>query len=138
MIDNNKELVRRFMAEVFDQGNLDVVDEIVAEDFVDHAAPPQQSAGREGVKQVASMFQQAFSGWRTDIEGMICEGDTVAFWGTGHGVHAGAFMGVEATGKEISIPGMHVVVLRDGKIAEHWSYNDQIGTMRQLGLIPGH
>lgn len=132
--EDNKALVRRFSVEVFDEGNTSLVDEILAEDFVDHTAPAVQPPGREGVKWVAKMFQEAFTNWRTEIEGVIAEGDTVAFWGTGRGVHTGTFMGVPGSGREISIPGMHIIKIRNGKIAEHWSYNDQMGTMHQLGV----
>jgi steroid delta-isomerase-like uncharacterized protein len=138
MSDDAKAIVRRLTAEVFDKGDVAVVDELVAPDFVDHTAPPGTPPGPDGVRFVASMFQAAFSGWETEIHGMIAEGDTVAFWGTGSGIHSGTFMGIPATGKRISIPGMHIVKVRNGRVAEHWSYNDQMGTMRQLGIVPGH
>lgn len=134
--EENKALVLRLATVVFDEGNLDAIDELVAPDFVDHTAPADQPPGREGIKRLARTFQDAFPAWKTDIEGIIAEGDIVVFWGTGRGVHEGTFMGIPATGRTISIPGIHVIKLRDGQITEHRSYNDQLRTMRQLGASP--
>jgi predicted ester cyclase len=71
-----------------------------------------------------------------DIDGMVAEDDTVVFWGTGRGKHTGEFMGVPGTGQEITIPGVHVVRIVNGKIVEHRGYSDQLGTLQQLGLVP--
>lgn len=133
--EENKGLVLR-LATAIDERNLDAIDELVAQDFVDHTAPPDQPPGPEGIKHLVRVFQGAFPAWKTEIEGIIAEGDTVVFWGTGRGVHEGTFMGTPATGRTISIPGIHVIKLRDGLITEHRSYNDQLGTMRQLGASP--
>jgi predicted ester cyclase len=132
----NKDLVRRFSEEVFVKLNVDLVDELVDEGFVDHTAPPGAPPGREGIKLMARAFSSAFSDWRMDINGMVAEGDTVVFWGTGRGKHIGDFMGVSGTGKEITIPGVHVVRIANGKIVEHRGYSDQLGTLQQLGLAP--
>jgi predicted SnoaL-like aldol condensation-catalyzing enzyme len=75
MAEHNEAIVRR-LAEAIDKGNLDAVDELVVRDFIDHTAAAEQPPGREGIKRLARVFQDAFPGWNTEIEGMIAEGDT--------------------------------------------------------------
>lgn len=136
-MSSNKDLVRRFAEEVFVKSNVDLVDELVDEGFVDYTAPPGTPPGPEGIKLMARAFTSAFSDWSMEIHGMVAEEDTVVFWGSGRGTHTGEFMGVSGTGKEVIIPGVHIVRVANGKIVEHRGYSDLLGTLRQLGLGPG-
>ena len=67
---------------------------------------------------------------------MIAEGDKVVFRGTSSGTHRGEFMGVPPSGERIAVSGVHIMWLSGGKSVEHWSFSDQVGMMRQLGMMP--
>ena len=101
-LEMNKAIARRYIEELFTQGNLDVADELVAEDFVNHSPFGEEDTGdREGLKQAASGFLASFPDGQFVIDDMIAEGDLVAMRGTGRGTHTGEpFAGVAATGAE--------------------------------------
>ncbi len=104
MSDANKAVVRRLVEEAFGKGNIGVVDELIADDFVDRTpmpgGPPPNKAG---MKQMVQMFRSAFPDMTASIEGMISEGDTVAIRVVSRGTHKGEMMGIKATGKSFEI-----------------------------------
>ena len=120
MSEENKALSRRVSREVFGQGNLAVVDEVYAPDYVDHNAPPLPDPGVEGFKQRVTMFRTAFPDASVTIEDQIAEGDRVVTHWTGHGTHTGEFAGGAPTNKEITVTGMSVDRIVNGKIVESW------------------
>jgi len=135
--EQNKAISRRIPLEVFSQGRLDVVDEIVAPDVKEHTElPPGIPAGREGIKAVASALRKGFPDltYRVDLE--IAEGDLVAGYLTVSGTHRGEVFGMPATGKHAEWTESHIVKMANGKITEHWGVVDQLGMLRQLGLAP--
>jgi predicted ester cyclase len=135
--EENKALVRRFYAEM-DAGNIDAMDELVAEDCVDHNPPPFPGlpAGREGLKEAFRVFWKATPG-RHEIEDQVAEGDKVVTRLTGFGHHEGDLPGpLPATGADIRQTAVAIHRIADGKIAVHWSDRDDLGLMQQLGVIP--
>jgi predicted ester cyclase len=135
--EQNKALVRRLMEEVFDRGNISLIDELFAPDFVEHEElPPGIPAGSEGVKQMSTMFRSAFPDFKATIDDMIAEGDKVVVRGTWSGTHKGEFMGIAPTGKRVSFGVIDIVRIAGGKFVEHWGQMDNMGLMQQLGLIP--
>lgn len=134
-LESNKDLVRRFIAEVFVKGSDQAVDELVAEDFVPHSwgkMPP----GREPLKQAQKRVHQGLTGASMTIEDMIAEGDKVAVRLTAKGTHTGDFMGMPGSGKSYTISEIHIFRVRDGQVAEHWRDADMLGMMQQLGALP--
>ncbi len=137
MSEENKALSRRFIEEVLNAGNLEVVDELVAEDHVHHdPAMPEEGHGRENVKEFASMYRSAFPDIHVQIEDQIAEGDKVATRWTGTGTHEGELMGINPTGNRVRVAGMTIERIADGQIAETWDNYDALGMMQQLGAIP--
>jgi len=135
--EQNKALFRRLMEEVFDRGNISLIDELFAPDFVEHEElPPGIAAGSEGVKQLSTMFRSAFPDFKATIDDMIAEGDKVVVRGTWSGTHKGEFMGIAPTGKRVSFGVIDIVRIAGGKFVEHWGQMDNMGLMQQLGLIP--
>jgi steroid delta-isomerase-like uncharacterized protein len=134
--EQNKELYRRFIEECFTGGNLDLIDEMVAADGVDHQAPPGTAQGPEGLKQFLSMFRSAFPDLQATVDQVIAEGDTIAARFTMSGTHQGEFFGIPPTGKRMEITGIDVVRFENGKMVEHWGNQDDLGMMQQLGVIP--
>ena len=137
MSDANKTVVKRFVHELFVKGNLDVVDEFVADDYVDHTPPPDVPPGRAGLKQLATMFRNGFPDLAISEEDLIAEGDKVVMRQITTGTHQGDFMGIAATGKKITVNEIHIVRLADGKIVEHWGVEDNLGMMQQIGVVDG-
>ena len=136
MSEENKAIFRRFVEEGFNQGDLDVFNELVAPDFVNHSAPPGVPPTREGWKQLAGMFRAAFPDMHLHIEDEIAEGDRVTTRFTAHGTHQGELMGIPATGKEVNVGGINIARIAGGKIMERWEEFDTMGMMVQLGVVP--
>ena len=136
-IEVNKTHYRRTFEEVFNQGNLALVDELVAEDFLNHEVPPgMNNRGPESTRQLVMMLRTAFPDLHFTIEEMVAEGDTVAGRVTMSGTHLGSFQGMPPTGRSFQQAHMHFVRFRDGQAIEHRAVRDDLGMMRQLGLIP--
>ncbi|HEY3073107.1 MAG TPA: ester cyclase [Candidatus Limnocylindrales bacterium] len=133
-VEDNKAVVRRFVDEVFVNGNAAAVDELVAEDFVGHTWPGN---GRDGLKQAMERVSKALADVEFSIDDMIGEGDRVAVRLTASATQVGEFMGMPAAGKRYEIGEIHIFRVRDGRIVEHWHQFDQLGMMRQLGAMPG-
>jgi predicted ester cyclase len=134
--EENKALVQRFYAEM-DSGNIDAMDELVAQDYVDHNPPPFPglAAGRAGLKEAFQIFWKATPG-RHEIEEQVAEGDLVVTRLTAHGRHEGELPGpVPPTGRDIHQTAVAIHRIENGRIAEHWSDRDDLGLMVQLGVI---
>jgi steroid delta-isomerase-like uncharacterized protein len=137
MSEQNKAVVRRFIEEAWNNGNLDVVDELVAADHIDHdPARADAASGPAAMRAFIEMYRTAFPDTRIEFSEMVAEGDLVAGPWRATGTHQGELMGIPATGKPISITGMGMDRVVDGKIVESWSNWDAMGMMAQLGVIP--
>jgi len=132
--EENKASGRRFVEEVFNRGNLAVVDELTDPNFVDHSLPPGVPPGNEGFKAFVTMFRAAFPDLHYTIDDEIAEGDLVVQRSTGHGTMKGDFQGMPASGKEATWSEIHIVRFADGKVVEHWGVVDQLGMLAQLGF----
>ncbi|MGZ3860603.1 MAG: ester cyclase [Flavisolibacter sp.] len=138
--EENKALVRRFYEEI-DKGNIGILDELVAEDYIDHSPPPFPglAAGREGVKQAFRIFQQATPGYHK-IEDQIAEGDKVITRLTSCGKHEGDLPGAPRTGNEMKMTSITIHRIENGKLVEKWAEKDMISLLTQLGIMqpPGN
>ena len=133
--ESNKEVVRRLYHEVFGQGRLDAVDELVHPDAVDlHDA--QDRRGPERVKEVVSMLRGAFPDQRWEITELVGEGDRVAMYSTWTATHEGSFMGMAPTHRRASVHHMYLFRLAEGKVIEYAAVRDDLAMMGQLGLLP--
>ena len=135
--EENKALVRRFYEEI-DKGNLDAMDELVAEDYIDHNPPPFPglASGRAGLKQAFEIFWKATPGYH-HIEDQIAEGDKVVTRMTSFGKHVGDLPGAPATGNEMKMTSITLHRIADGKLAEKWAEKDVMGFLTQIGVIKG-
>jgi steroid delta-isomerase-like uncharacterized protein len=133
-MSKNKEIVVRWTDEVLNQGNIDVVDELFAEDFSwEMPFNPGPLHGPEAMKETVSAFRAAFSDFAVDVEDVLAEGDKVALKYTASGTNDGEMMGAPATGESAEWRVMHVFTLRDGKIVDDVTILDRMGLMEQLG-----
>ena len=135
-IEGNKAVIRRFVEEVQNNKNWDVFDELNAEDFINHSAPPGVPNDRAGGKLYLRGFMDAFPNCRFTIDDMIAEGDQVVTKKTFTGTHTAELNGIPPTGKRVTLQFADIMRLRDGKIVEHWLAMDQLSFMQQLGVVP--
>jgi steroid delta-isomerase-like uncharacterized protein len=136
--EENKEIVRRFWG-VWEEGNLSLVDELLAPDYVNHSpGMPGQPEGPEGVKAVVNMFRSGLPDLKVVIEDVIAEGDKVMMRYKIEGTHEGELFGVQPTGRRVSIESITVERVSGGKIREHWRVTDTLDMMQQLEAIPVH
>lgn len=135
MATENKELVRRSNNEIWGKGNLEMLDEYVADDYVEYnTASPEPIRGPEGYKQNVQMVRTAFPDLEVTTEDLIAEGDKVVTRYTLTGTHEGELMGIEPTGKTVEFEGISIGKLEDGKVVKGWSNIDVVGMMQQLGV----
>ncbi len=133
---SNKQIVDEFITALFTNGDLTAVDRYLDPTFVDHDPPlPSSPDGAEGVRQAAKLFRQAFPDWRSDDLHLIAEGDLVAEHFVAHGTHRGSVMSESPTGQDVVLRGVNIFRITDGKIVERWGRLDDLGLLRQLGLV---
>lgn len=131
----NENIVRRIFDELLNGDNVDVAEEIISANYVEHAPLPGQATGVEGLKERVSMLRSAFPDFHYVIEDLISGGDKVVSRWTMHGTHQGEFMGLSPTGKQIEVSGIDIYRISERKVAEHWHEMDMLGMMQQLGIV---
>ena len=133
-MEDNKASARRFVDEVINRGNLALIDELTGPNFVDHSAAPGVPPTIEGAKAFFAMLRSAFPDLHVTIDDQIAEGDKVVQRSTTRGTMKGEFAGMPASGKEATWETIHIIRFADGKTVEHWSVQDQLGMLQQLGF----
>lgn len=135
--EQNKEIIRRWVKEAWNGGNLPLADELYAADYQYHdpSAPPMPP-GPESIKQVLAIYRGAMPDMRFDIEDMIAEGEKVSWRWTARGTNTGSLMNIPPSGKSVNISGTVVSRFANGKWTEDWANWDTLGLMQQIGVIP--
>ncbi len=131
----NKALALRIFEEVWNQGNLAAVDELTAPNLVFHNAA-QMHYAPEGFKQFVMIYRHAFPDTHFTVEDVIAEGDTVVARWSVRGTHKGELLGIPPTGKQITVTGITINLIANGKSVETWAEFDALGMLQQLGVIP--
>jgi len=136
MSEANKAIVRRFYEEVMSQGNMNLLDEIMASDFKDHGetlfGSPQ---GRDTLKQGITASRAVFGDLHVQLHDVIADEEMVGVRGTMRCTHQGEFLGVSPSGNELSWNGLALFRIVDGKITERWFNSDSLSITQQLGLV---
>jgi steroid delta-isomerase-like uncharacterized protein len=133
---DNKAVARRYYDEVLNHRNIELLNEIAAEDYVEHDPFPGQGNGLADLQARVQLLLTAFDPLEFTIEDLIAEGDKVVVRWRNAGKNSGSFLGIPATDNDISIAGIDIHRLHDGRLAEHWHVVDQFTQMQQMGLIP--
>ena len=136
VIEPNKNTVTSFIDALFTKGDLGAVDEFLAEEFVNHDPPLAVTADREGMRQVGAMFRGAFPDWHSEMGILVGEGDLVVEHFTASGTQQGEIFGAPASGRTVTVPGINIWRVRNGRIVERWGRLDELGLLRQLELVP--
>jgi predicted ester cyclase len=135
--EENKALVRRQEEELFGRGNLELADEIYAPDYVGHdPSNPEDVRGLQAAKQAAAEYRRAFPDLQVTVEDLMAEGDRVAARLRVRGTHLGELNGIAPTGRRVDFTGIVISRVEGERIAEDWANFDDLGMMRQLGVIP--
>lgn len=131
--DQIKEVVRRFNIEVIQEGNRNSFNELIASDFINHSAPPNQPNGPESMwNTFQNVLRPALSNLTVTILDQVAEGDKATTRKTITGVHAGTLLGVAATGRPVTIEVIDIIRVRDGRYSEHWGINTLPTVLAQL------
>lgn len=132
----NARVVRRFVEDVLNGADPDALDELVAPDVVDRAAPSGPPAGREGLRRPLAAGRVAFPDARLTMLDLIAQGDKVVVQWTMRGTHRGPLGRIGPTGRPIEVSGVNIERLAGGHIVEHWSVVDQTELFQQIGILP--
>jgi steroid delta-isomerase-like uncharacterized protein len=136
MSEKKKMMDQRLYEQVWNQGNLDVIDELTANDFISHLSPDDEFTGPEGMKQFVSTMREAFPDVEFTIEDQITEGDRVVTRWTASATHRGEYNGLLPTGKQVEVPGITIMRVADDKFVEGWTNWGVYSLLEQLGVIP--
>jgi steroid delta-isomerase-like uncharacterized protein len=134
-------IVLRLVAEAINGGNVELIDELLAADFVDHAdylvdVGTAKPGDRLAFKQMVAMHREAIPDLSLDVAELLAEDDHVMLRGTLTGRHTGTLYGIPASGNEVAIGVSEMFRVRDGKIVEHWWCRDDRILYRQIGALP--
>lgn len=134
--ETNKAIIIRMVEQLWNEGQVDLVDEFFKEDYVQHIAGQPTITGSELVRQYVTSTRIAFPDFQLTIEAQVAEGDRVAARWTTTGTHEGDLYGIPPTGKQVSHSGTTFYRLENGRIAETWFLADMMSMLQQLGVIP--
>jgi len=137
--EDNKAIMRRMLEEVIVGGNLDLMDELVAPDFINHnvvgTGESGSSVGIEAFSQEIKALRKAFPDLQLPVVHLLADGDKVIAHLRGQGTHLGQFGPIAATGKRVEVASMTIVRIVNGKFSERWNLVDRYGMLQQLGVI---
>lgn len=131
---DTKEVIRRFNEEVFGEGKVDLIDELVHEDYLDPSTS-EEPMDREGLKVFVQGLHAALSDADVRLERVVVDGDDVAWRWSMRARHTGEFMGVPASDNRIEITGNDLGIMRDGKLFKSWGEMDMASLMSQMGAM---
>ena len=133
---NLKETLLHYVDQLWNQHNLDVIDEMILPEFVDYTLPPGSPQGPEGARQFAQVYLTGFPDCQIEFHETIQEGNTVVLRWTARGTHTGDLAGIPATGKQMNLQGLTLWRFQDGKFIESWNLFNQLILLQQIGVFP--
>ena len=132
--EENKILIKRYFEEVWNQGKLEVLDEIIDANYINHSpGMPNPERGPKGLKPIIAGIRKAFPDLRFEIKNMVVTDDQVAIHCIMYGTHKSDLFGMAPTGKLVKVNQMQIERIINGKIVEHWRQSDDLGMLQQLG-----
>jgi steroid delta-isomerase-like uncharacterized protein len=131
-----KALAQRWFTEVMNEGNQEVIDELCAENFVDHDPLPGTSPDRQGIHDFVKQVRAAFPDIEMTADDILVEGDRLAVRSTVRGTHQGEFMGIPASSKKVEVSNYDFVRFENDQVVEHWGTIDSAALMEQIGAVP--
>ncbi len=133
---SNEAILRRITEEIWNQRRLDLIDELIAADFVDHVeVPVGPDGGRARYRASVDAMHRAFPDYHEQIEFVVADADRAVSYVTVSGTHDGELHGLPPTGKAVAFTSMGVLRFVDGRAVERWGVGDSLAMMGQLGLL---
>jgi steroid delta-isomerase-like uncharacterized protein len=132
--EQNKEWVKQFYSAVLDNGKVNLLDTLVADNYQEHEPLPGFEPNKKGLKEFFTMMRSAFPDLKNEVHFMVAEGDDVVSYITMSGTHKGMYLGAPGTGKTFRIQVIDIIKVVNGKMTEHWGVGDYLTMMDQLGL----
>ncbi len=129
------ELVRKYLDAVWNQGDMAGLDALTTENFT-YRLGGQPPLDRAAMRSFLGMMRAAFPDWHVSIADIVAAGDAVAVRWEGEATHAGPFRGIPPTGRRITVNGINIYRLREGRIETEWEQTDSLGMLRQMGVLP--
>lgn len=137
LIEKNRQIVTRYFEEVWNQGKLEVLDELIAPNYVNHnPGAPNPKLGPEGLKPIVAAMRKGIPDIKYTILDMVVTSDKVAVRVVMTGTQTGELFGIPPTGRKVTVNQFQFERIENGKIVEHWRQTDDLGMLKQLGLIP--
>ena len=134
-IQHNQQLIRDYFNEVWNKGNLDLLDDLLCPDYLNHSSSiPDSPPGPAGLKPIVTAMRMAFPDLHYAIQDLIITEDKVVARVKMTGTHTGDFFGIPPTNKSISVNQINIEYIENGRITEHWRITDENAMMSQLGL----
>ena len=133
MTEQDKKMVRSTFEDIWNRGNLAAIDERFTSDYVGHSI--RDIHGPEGSKQFATAMRSAFPDYHYTVEDELANGNRVVHRWTARGTHMGEFQGIAPTGKQVTITGISIYRVANGKLIEGWTNADMLSLLQQLGVI---
>jgi steroid delta-isomerase-like uncharacterized protein len=133
--EENKAIIRRYVEEAWNKENVDIIDQLMADNFARYMSGAEPPLGLKGQKQRIRAFRLAFPDFYLTIDDMIAEGDQVAYRMTGTGTQQGTFLGIAPTGRQTTIIIIEFARFASGKIVEQWGTRDDLDMLLQLGVL---
>ena len=134
-IDENKKIVRRYIEEAVNTGNVENLDKIISPDYIETLDPSKKVLGVEGARQHIMGVRQTFPDLHLTVEKQISEGDWVVTCITARATHQGEWLGIKPTGKKVEITGVNVDKIVNGKIVEHGGAANMFEALLNIGAI---
>jgi predicted ester cyclase len=131
----NRETYLRELEWVVNGGRMELIDTLIASEYVNHSAPPGAAQGPDAIRQYLGILKTAFPDRKVKNEMLLCAGDYVIVRSTVTGTSTGPYFGQPPTGKTFSVTGTDIYLIRDGKFRARWGNEDAMGMMQQLGYI---
>jgi len=136
MSEQNKALVRRIIEEIVNRGNFDLVNQLISPEYAYFEPTIGPMRGREGYIALLTAYRNAFPDMKLTIDEQIAEADTVVTRWRADGTHRGELMGINPTGKRVSVQGVVISRITNGQLADDFESYDVHGMLRQLGVAP--
>jgi steroid delta-isomerase-like uncharacterized protein len=134
--EDSKALMWRITEDIWNEGRLELVDELIAEDLVDHVdVPGLEGTGRARYRASVEMTRAAFPDYRNPLDFVIAEDAYAVSYGRATGTHLGEFLGIPSTGRTFDVPTVGILRFANGQAVERWGMSDNLAIMQQLGVM---
>ena len=136
MSTDNQALIKKYFEEVWNKGNLSLLEEIISPNYINHnPAAPDTPPGPAGLVPIIEGIRKAFPDLRYEIKNIVVSDNQVAVHTIMHGTHTGDFFGLKPSNRKVEVPQMQIEKISNGQIIEHWRVTDELTMQKQLGLI---